>query len=180
MQLTEAAHADNAIPSSCIQLNSPIQLLSNTNARLWFPNKPYMQNNETLSLTWVIAGLRRPRRLKQCWKHLDIKHLEIICWKRKHTIRNETAQGSHRKMRLYKQRELTKNTCSFSVKSHCFVQSHTWKSHNGKWLACEYLSLRCWGRQRVLPPLLYLCAVNPRFNAEAKQLDNHHPHHHPI
>lgn len=40
----------------------------------------------------------------------------------------------------------------FSVfKSHCFVQSHRWKSHKGKWLAHEHLNLRCWGRQRVLP-----------------------------
>lgn len=32
---------------------------------------------------------------------------------RKHTIRNETAQRSDRKMCLYKQRKLTKNTWSF-------------------------------------------------------------------
>lgn len=33
-----------------------------------------MQNNETLSQTCVVSGPRRTRRLKQCWKHLDIKH----------------------------------------------------------------------------------------------------------
>ena len=130
-----------------------------------------MQNNETLSQTWVISGLRRPRWSAQCGKHLDIKRFGDSCWKM-HTIRNETARGSHKKAGLRKKRQLTKNTCSFTTMSHCFVQSHTLESQNMLKKNVEAVGVDV-GRNCYLHPF-------SSFKDWIQNPNLHHPRHCPV